>query len=75
MTVKSNLLRLPGQTRQVSAGAVAIRRMRCALGWSQERMAERLGISVRTYRNRETARVVDPVFDGYLELLSSKKAA
>lgn len=50
-------------------------RMRCSLGWSQERMAQHYGVSVRTYRNRETACVVDPVFDGYLALLSAKKEA
>jgi len=49
--------------------------MRCELGWSQERMAQHLGISVRTYRDREAARVVDPVFDGYLKLVSAKKEA
>lgn len=75
MTVKSNVLRLPSQARPISAGAVAIRRMRCSLGWSQERMAQHLGVSIRTYRRRETACVVDPVFDGWLALMAARKEA
>jgi DNA-binding XRE family transcriptional regulator len=75
MTYKSNLLRLPSQARALPPGAVALRRTRFALGWSQERMARELGIDVKTYRNRETARVVDPVFDGYVLLLSQRKEA
>lgn len=75
MTVKSNLLRLPSQARALPPGAVALRRTRFALGWSQERMAQQFGIDVKTYRNRETARVVCPVFDGFVALLAARKEA
>lgn len=75
MTAKTNVLRLPSQARAVSPGAVAIRRMRCSLGWTQERMAQHYGVSVETYRRRETARIVDPMFDGYMALLAARKEA
>jgi hypothetical protein len=38
-------------------------------------MAAHLGVGVRTYRRRETARVVDPVMDGYLQLVAQRKEA
>lgn len=75
MTAKATITRLPSQARPKSAGAIAIRRMRCSLGWSQERMAAHYGMSIRAYRNRETARVVDPVFDGFVALLAARKEA
>lgn len=38
-------------------------------------MAQHYGVSVETYRRRETARIVDPVFDGYIALLAARKEA
>jgi transcriptional regulator with XRE-family HTH domain len=56
-------------------GSIALLRMRHELGWTQERMAAHYGVSVKTYRRRETARKVDPVFDGFVALLAARKEA
>lgn len=75
MITKTNLLRLPSQASPNMSGANALRRLRCSLGWTQERMAAHYGVSIKTYRRRETARVVDPVFDGFVALQLARKEA
>ncbi len=53
--MSAKLLTLPCATRKIAAGRV--RRARCALGLTQEQVAERCGVSVRTIRDIELGRV------------------